>query len=73
MNRLPIWARVGAVLLTLAVFAYAGWRLWASRAPGGVVPVVAADTTQAGMRSMTLHNALHVMLSRPMSVVSSVL
>ncbi len=57
MNRFPLWARVGAMMLTLAVLAYAGWRLWVSRAPGGVVPVVAADTTQAGMRSMTLYFA----------------
>ena len=55
MNKFPRWARIGALLITLAVLGYAGWRLWASRAPGGVVPVVAADTTQAGMRSMTLY------------------
>ncbi len=55
MNRIPRFARLGFIALALAVLTYASWQLWTSRAPRGVVPGVAADTTQTGMRSMTLY------------------
>lgn len=55
MSRFSRPARVGLVLAALAVLVFAGVRWWATRAPRGVVASVAADTTQAGMRSMTLY------------------
>ncbi len=55
MSKLSRLARVGLLLGALVVLGFAGVRWWASRAPRGVVASVAADTTQAGMRSMTLY------------------
>lgn len=55
MSSLPRWARIGWVVLALVVLGYAGWRWSMSRAPRGVVPVNAADTSSVGMRSMTVY------------------
>ncbi|MEO5988984.1 MAG: GerMN domain-containing protein [Candidatus Eisenbacteria bacterium] len=55
MNKSSRLARAALLTGALVVLVLVGVRWWASRAPRGVVASLPADSTQAGMRSMTLY------------------
>ena len=54
---MPRLLRYGLVALALVVLVYAAYRGWATRASRDSTESVDADSTQTGMRSLTLYFA----------------